>query len=37
VSAVDPRAIDLGIGFPTDPRITVGPDDGTSFWREVNN
>ena len=60
VSAVDPRAIDLGAGFPTDPRITVGPggdadvivtkqggqvitnnagtlDDGTGFWREVNN
>ena len=60
VSAVDPRAIDLGTGFPTDPRITVGPggdadvivtkqggqiitnsagklDDGTSYWREVNN
>jgi type IV pilus assembly protein PilY1 len=24
-SVVDPRAVDLGTGFPTDPRITVGP------------
>jgi type IV pilus assembly protein PilY1 len=24
-SAVDPRAIDLGVGFPTDPRISVSP------------
>jgi type IV pilus assembly protein PilY1 len=24
-SAIDPRAVDLGGGFPTDPRISVGP------------
>jgi type IV pilus assembly protein PilY1 len=24
-AAVDPRAVDLGAGFPTDPRISVGP------------
>jgi Tfp pilus tip-associated adhesin PilY1 len=25
VASVDPRAVDLGGGFPTDPRISVGP------------
>ncbi len=24
-AAVDPRAIDIGAGFPTDPRLTIGP------------